>query len=377
MKKFFGKRSVAMVVMVLGIVAGIALGRINKPADLGPASTVLSGTYHYVLDSEGVISQKTAEYIDAMNDSLFAQTGAQIVVQVVDTTGSMDIGNYTQQEFDRLGVGSAERDNGVLLVLALRNLYQGAPVGDYYMGWGSGFGYQVTDVLTDALYTYMEEDFAAGNYDAAVKKTFDAMIACLEKYYGVTVKEAYIPAVGQNYTAQQGDYASRSYGSAPVGGAVMAGMLMGLMVMLLVIWVLADAIRYSVYRRRYFYPGMGIPPVIYYPIFWGRRYRPYGGYHRPRRGPVPPPPMGGGRPPHHRPPSGGFGGGSFGGGVGRSSRPTGGFGAGRPMGGRPGGFGGGSFGGGASRGSRGGFGGGSFGGGAGRGGRPSGGAGRR
>ena len=90
MKKFFGKRSVAMVVMVLGIVAGIALGRINKPADLGPASTVLSGTYHYVLDSEGVISQKTAEYIDAMNDSLFAQTGAQIVVQVVDTTGAGD-----------------------------------------------------------------------------------------------------------------------------------------------------------------------------------------------------------------------------------------------------------------------------------------------
>ena len=129
MTKIFQKRSAAAIVMVLCILAGIAMGQMNKHQDLGETpATTLSGTYHYVLDSEGVISASTAEHIDAMNDSLFAQTGAQIVVQVVETTGEEDIDLYTEKEFERLGVGSAERDNGILLVLALKNYYNGAPV---------------------------------------------------------------------------------------------------------------------------------------------------------------------------------------------------------------------------------------------------------
>ena len=358
MKKLFQKRSVAVLVMVLCMIAGVLLGQSRKPKDLGEAATILSGTYQYVLDEEGVIREKTAEYIDAMNDSLFAQTGAQIAVQVVETTGDMEIDVYTEKEFERLGVGSAERDNGILLVLALENYYEGQPIGDYYMGWGSGFDYFLTDTLADILYTYMEEDFAAGDYDAAVKKTFDAMVDCLADHYDVTVKEHYIPVVKESYTAQRGDYASRSYGTAPVGAGEMLGTLLVLMVILLAVWVIADGFRYRSYRRRYIRPGMGVPPVVYYPVFWGRHYRPYGGYRRPPRAPRPPrSPMGGGM---HRPPRPPMGGGNR-----------------RPTASRPPFSSGGSFGGGVGRGSRGGFGGGSFGGGVGRGGGFGGGRGRR
>lgn len=373
--KIFQKRSVAAIVMVACIVLGVVLGQARKPAGVGePAATTLSGTYHYVLDSQGVISDKTAAYIDAMNDSLFAQTGAQIVVQVVETTGDQDIAAYTEQTFTNLGVGSAERDNGILLVLALKNYYNGAPVGDYYMGWGSGFSAAEQEDLYGLLLNYMEADFAAGDYDDAVRGTFDAMVEYLAWGYGVTVEENYIPPVGVDYTAKSGDYRSVSTGYVETALSGVVGAAVTLLVILLFLWVIADYFRYSRYRRRYLRPGMGVPPVVYYPVFWGRRYRPYGGYRPPRppRGPRPPmggprPPMGGGpRPPMggSRPSSrpggfggagrGGFGGGSFGGGAGR------------------GGFGGGSFGGGAGRG---GFGGGSFGGGGGRGG--FGGGGRR
>ena len=391
MKKTFQKRSVAAVVMVLCILLGIGLGQLNKPDGVGETpSTTLSGTYHYVLDSQGVISDDTAEYIDAMNDSLFAQTGAQIVVQVVETTGEEDIDVYTEKTFEQLGVGSAERDNGILLVLALKNYYQGAPVGDYYMGWGSGFSISEQDDLSNILWNYMEEDFAAGNYDSAVLVTFDEMVDYLAGIYGVTVAENYIPAVGAAYSAKDGDYHSVSTGYVEVPMGAVMGSIVTLLLLLLVVWVIVDYIRYSMYRVRYLRPGMGTPPVVYYPIFWGRRYRPYGGYHRPPRGPRPPmgggprPPMGGGpRPPAgggtRRPPSGGsrptsrpgsFGGSSFGG----SGRSSGGFGGGSFGGGAGrGSFGGGSFGGGAGRGS---FGGGSFGGGAGRGGGFGGGGGR-
>ena len=275
--KIFQKRSVAAIVMVACIVLGVVLGQARKPAGVGePAATTLSGTYHYVLDSQGVISDKTAAYIDAMNDSLFAQTGAQIVVQVVETTGDQDIAAYTEQTFTNLGVGSAERDNGILLVLALKNYYNGAPVGDYYMGWGSGFSAAEQEDLYGLLLNYMEADFAAGDYDDAVRGTFDAMVEYLAWGYGVTVEENYIPPVGMDYTAKSGDYRSVSTGYVETALSGVVGAAVTLLVILLFLWVIADYFRYSRYRRRYLRPGMGVPPVVYYPVFWGRRYRPYG-----------------------------------------------------------------------------------------------------
>ena len=378
--KFLQKRPVAAVVMVLAIVAGILIGQARRPDETAQASTSVTGSYQYVMDSQGVISQDTMAYIDAMNASLFAQTGAQIAVEVVDTTGTEPIADYTAREFDRLGVGSAERNNGVLLVLALENMYNGAPVGDYYMGWGSGWSSSEQQALQSILWSYMEADFAAGDYDAAVRTTFDALIDYMAEGYGVTVKENYIPAVPESYHAVSGGYESVSTGYfAPTLGTLVFDLVM-LVAVLFVVWIILDGVRYSRYRRRYLQPGMGRPTVLYYPIFWGRprRYR----APRPPRPPRRPPPRG------PRPPQGpaGFGGGGFfGGGFGGSSFGSGagrgGFGGGSFGGGAGrGGFGGGSFGGGAGRGGfgggsfgggagRGGFGGGSFGGGAGRGGR--------
>ena len=384
--KIFQKRSVAAVVMVLAIVVGVLLGQAKAPVDVGEASTSVVGTYTYVYDASGVLTDGTMEHIDAMNTSLFAQTGAQIVVEVLDSTGSTDIADYTQARFEELGIGSRERNNGILLVLALENYYNGVPDGDYYMGWGSGWSSSQQDHLQNILWDYMENDFVRKDYDSAVSETFEALVDYMEGVYGVTVKENYVPAVGADYSARSGGYESQSVGYVAPGFGSGFGSLMLLLVVLLVIWVILDAVRYNRYRRRYLMPGMGIPTRPYYPIFWGRPRRPRPP-RPPRRPPNPPrgpqPPRGGGTPPRssgsRRPPMGGssrgsFGGGSFGGGAGRGGFGGGSFGGGAGRGGfgggsfggaGRGGFGGGSFGGGAGRG---GFGGGSFGGGAGRGG---------
>lgn len=149
-----------------------------------------------------------------------------------------------------------------------------------------------------------------------------------------------------------------------VGTAILFIMLLAV---IFVAWIILDRMRYNRYRRRYLMPGMGVPTVVYHPVFWGRPRRPrpprpprpprgpggprdpFGGSRGGFGGPRPPRP-GGGRPSGGtrqtpgRPPSGGsFGG--FGGGRG------GGFG-----GGRGGGFGG-SRGGGFGGGRGGGFGG--------------------
>lgn len=369
--KFLQKRSVAAVIMVLAILAGIGLGQVRKPDTTQEVSSCVEGNYTYTFDTEGVISDETKAYIDGMNASLFAQTGAQIVVDVLDTTGTERIEYYTQKRFDALGIGSEERDNGLLLVLALDNYYNGEPGGDYYLGWGSGWGSSETRSFQSIL-NLMEGPFVKGDYDKAVRVTFDELVDYLADGYGVTVKEGYIPAGSRAFNSRSGNYGVVTSGYvAPTLGSVFSS-IFTLLVVLLILWVILDGVRYNRYRRRYMRPGMGIPTVLYYPVFWGR----------PRRRRPPPPPRGprGPRPPHGggfggpRPPySGGFGGsrrppvgGSFRGGSFGGAGRGGSFGGGSFGGGAGrGGFGGGSFGGGAGRG---GFGGGSFGGGAGRGG---------
>jgi len=357
--KFFQRRGVAAIVLVLAIAAGIAIGQAKKPDTSQTASTSVKGSYTYVSDQQNVLTADTSAYIDAMNESLFAQTGAQIAVEVISTTGDTAIADYAEQEFNRLGVGSAQRNNGILLILALDNYYNGQPGGDYYTAWGSGFSSSQGQRIKSIVNQNLENYFVSGDYDKGVKAAFDGLIDYLSDGYGVTVKEGYVPATNDTYSSLSGGYSTQTTGYVPLSAGALVAQVIFLLVVLLIAWMVVDAIRWSSYRRRYLRPGMGIPTVMYYPIFWGRHWyepRPPRSHHHDD---WPGGPGGG----HH---GGGFGGGSFGGGGGRSG---GSFGGGGGRGGFGGGFGGGSFGGGGGRGGfGGGFGGGSFGGGGGRGG---------
>ena len=381
--KVFQNRAVAAVLMVLAIAASVAIGQAKKPDLSVEPSTKVVGSYTYTYDEAGILSDKTMEHIDAMNASLFAQTGAQIMVKTVSTTNGEDILQYAIDLGNQYGVGDAERNNGVVMVLALDNISASGLQGDYGVVVGDG----LTDygsAFSSMQYQYLEDDFAAGNYDAGVKKTVDAFFDWFADYYNVSVRENYIPAVSHNYSTASG-YHTETTGYVERSTGSIVGSFVTLILVLLVIWMILDAMRWSRYRRRYLQPGMGIPTVWYRPVFWGHSwYRP-----RPPRRPPPPrgggrgpggprppmgggprPPMGGGRP---NPPRGGSrpapprGGGSFGGSRGSFGGGGSFGGSGRPSGGSRGSFGGGgSFGGsrgGSFGGSRGGFGGGgSFGG---------------
>lgn len=333
--KLFQKRPVAAAVMVLAILAGVLLGQARRPDDTSEPSTAIVGTYTYVYDHAGVLTDKTMEHIDAMNASLFAQTGAQIMVVTVDSTGDQTLEEYAIELGNRYQVGDAERNNGLVIVLALENIAQNGLVGDYWEVSGNGLA-DYDNQLSNIIWMYMEDDFAAGDYDAGVQKTVDAYMDWFAGFYGVEIRENYIPAVRETYSTGAGYYTQNAGYMAPTFGAL-AARLAVLLVVLLVIWMILDRIRYDRYRRRCMMPGMGIPTRRYYPVFWGR----------PRRRRPPPPP----RPPRRPPPSGGRGGG------GTSPRPpqpprSGGSSAGR------GSFGGGGLFGGGSSAGRGSFGGG-------------------
>ena len=329
--KFFQKRGVAIVVLILAIVASSAWGLHKAPAVAPPeggekvdTSLSTAAFEQYVRDDAGVLSDKTEEAIGLYNANWDKMFGS--IMAVVTTESANDIENAAYDYAIEMQLA----ENDAILVIAKQQQ-------DYYL-LASGNFYDLLSRLSQSFVaSCMADNVQKGDYDAAVRSLCAALHVELSQQY-------------QQSEAALDEAASRV-------------MFIMILVIFFILWIALDGMRYRRYRRRHMMPGMGIPTVVYRPIFWGRR---------PPRGPRPPrsggprPPYGGGnsggnrRPPQppRRPSSSG---GSFGG-FGSTGR-GGGFGSGGSFGGfgssRGGGFGGGSFGG--SRG--GGFGGGGRGGG--------------
>lgn len=275
----------------------------------------------YVADEAGVLTQETIDHINKQNQVLFENTGAIIAIATVEDTGGEAIDRYTYTLFNNWGVGDRDASNGLLLLLDIGG-------DNYFAAPGKNIKNDLTDSkISDLLYDYLEADFAAKDYDAGVKKVFDAFYDWYEAYYTQ-------PSGGQESAGNVG-------GSILVTVGIMWPFLV--LVGFVILVVVVDGMRWRSYRRHYLLPGMPPPRVMYTPFLWGRSYcRPHHHHHSsgPRSPRPPRPPMGG----SFR--GSGFGGGmSRGGGAGRSSRPSRSF----RSGGR-GGFGGGmSRGGGAGR----------------------------
>ena len=192
----------------------------------------------YVADEADVLSSETEQYIIDKNQSLFEDTGGEIV--------------------------------GENKVWAMA---------------GSG----IEDALpASKIEGWLEADFYggydAGEYDSATRAFFDDVYGWYESYYGTSAGTVVPSEPGRDfgyYPEPENDFVF----------AVVGQMGLFLLILLVVVVVCAaDGWRYRRYRRRYLLPGMPPPPYVYRPFIFGRPHRPRPP--RPPRGPRPP--MGGG-----------------------------------------------------------------------------------
>ena len=135
----------------------------------------------YVYDAAGVLSPADEAYLIARSEALFALTGAQIVTVCVPDTGSLDIADYARQLFNKWNVGSAQRNNGVLLLLS-------TDADDYWLLPGKG----LEDALPNSELktmnnSYLEPHFADAEYADGVRALFDALLSRMETMYSIDV----------------------------------------------------------------------------------------------------------------------------------------------------------------------------------------------
>lgn len=150
------------------------------------AKVVSPGEDFFYLDNANVLSEELEGEIYFANKLLTEACGAQIVVVTLDTTGRQAIDVYAYNLLNEWGVGDASRNNGFVLLLAIDD-------DDYYASTGAGLtGKFPADVIKDFYDAYLEDDFAAKNYEAGVKKFFEATFERIAFTYNadVTIDDA-------------------------------------------------------------------------------------------------------------------------------------------------------------------------------------------
>ena len=83
----------------------------------------------FVNDFAGVLSAADAEEIYALGAELDKQTGAQVVAVTVPTTGGEEIRSYGLELGREWGIGEKDKNNGILLLLAVEDRQVGIESG--------------------------------------------------------------------------------------------------------------------------------------------------------------------------------------------------------------------------------------------------------
>lgn len=250
----------------------------------------------YVEDYANVIDAEHEQTLNGLLQELEQKTGAQYIVLTVETTGGVPIEDYAiRLAHDQWKLGQADKDNGLLFVLALKDR-------KYRFEVGYGLEGFITDQFAgrigrDVLTPYLKQgQYSLGIYEANLR-----VIQTIASEAGVTLSGMpTLPRAQSGYSRPP---------ARPVGTPCCTLPCCGLLFLLFLLFFIAGG---GGGRRRLGGWGWLLLPFLFH--HWGTR----GGYGR----------------------SGPFGGGSFGGGFGGfGGGMRGGFGG--FGGGRGGGFGGG------------------------------------
>lgn len=131
----------------------------------------------YVFDAANVLTAETEVLIEETNAELYAAHSAQVVVITVDTTYPLDIMTFADMLFDEWELYSNDLERGVLLLLSIED-------DDYALLAGRELETHLTDdILTEYADRFLEEDFAARDYDAGTEKVFGALCGLIDSIY--------------------------------------------------------------------------------------------------------------------------------------------------------------------------------------------------
>lgn len=137
----------------------------------------------YVQDFADVLTEDEENQLKRLGRNLDDQTTAQVAVLTVKTIGEKTISEYANEAFRQYGIGSKEKDNGVLLVLATDDRA-------VYIEVGYGLEGRIPDgkagrILDDYTIPNLKND----QPNQAIIKTYEILANEVADEYGITVQQ--------------------------------------------------------------------------------------------------------------------------------------------------------------------------------------------
>ncbi|MBU5591370.1 TPM domain-containing protein [Clostridium sp. MSJ-4] len=204
MKKLFKRNILLSFILLLFLAISIPVSAAEKY----PEPTNLK----YVNDYSNVIDKDTKEFIISLGKELEDKTGAQLVVVTIDNLNGKDIRDYGYGLFSKWGIGQKSKNNGLLVLVAVKDR-------KYSVEVGKGLEGAVTDVGSARIMddiakpSFKEEKFAKG-----VKDVYAIFAASVAKEYDATLENNV--KVPLDKIKQASDKKSSSNSSGFPGGAI-------------------------------------------------------------------------------------------------------------------------------------------------------------
>lgn len=135
----------------------------------------------YVSDYAGVLSYEAKAKLSALSSEIESKTTSQLAILILDTTAPLDIETYAVKLFEKWGIGQRGKDNGVLMLVAVKDRQMRIEV-----------GYGLEGAIPDALAKNIIEKsmlpfFKNGDYNAGILQGAVVVSSLIAREYNVEI----------------------------------------------------------------------------------------------------------------------------------------------------------------------------------------------
>ena len=150
----------------------------------------------YVQDFANLLSAETKSTINSVSKDLENKIKAQVVVVTVPSLDGQPIEDYSLELLRAWGIGDKEKNNGVLLLVALKDRQSRIEV-----------GYGLEGALPDGLTGRIQDQamipyFSSGNYDKGIMQGYANIASIVAKEYNVKLESKIQDASQKGVSAQ-------------------------------------------------------------------------------------------------------------------------------------------------------------------------------
>jgi uncharacterized protein len=165
----------------LALAGWLGLSAVPDPAGASPSEPSVPEPTGFVVDAAGLLEEGTEARLTAICREVREKTGAEIAAAVVPSIAPRTVDEYAVRLFERWGVGSREKDDGVLVVVAVEERQVRIEVG--YGLEGILPDGRVGGILRTAVVPHLRHD----DWDAGVEGAVIALARVIAEDRGVTL----------------------------------------------------------------------------------------------------------------------------------------------------------------------------------------------